>query len=380
MSEGVVSCVISTYKGHRVLCTLCDGHIEDMLVSDGSSRFNVGDIVIGKVTELATNISSAFVDLGGEKGYLSYGRAEEIKPGLELPLLIQKEAYDNKEITVTGKLSIAGRYAAVSVPSGRKPSVHVSKKIKDPDKRDRLVSIGEGCITSFDITLRTKAEDIGETEIRSEILDLSERLGSVINISKTRTPFSVLYRAEDPIVSAIRDCRFGTPTKIISDIPEVISHMKEIFPDINTELYADDMLPLTKLFKIESIIGSVFEKRVWLKSGGYIVIDETEAMTVIDVNSGKISDKKAREDIFLKINLEASDELLRQLRIRDLSGMILVDFINMERQESYKVLEDRIQDQLKYDPSGCIFIDFTKLGIGEFTRQKKRRKVKEIIS
>ena len=139
------------------------------------------------------------------------------------------------------------------------------------------------------------------------------------------------------------------------------------------------MLKLIKLHKIESTIESVFVRRVWLKSGAYLIIDRTEAMHVIDVNSGKVSYKSSRADTFLKINLEAASEAARQIRIRNLSGMILIDFINMKRKEDYLILEDRLRDALKYDLTDCSFIDFTGLGIAEIVRRKKRQPLADVL-
>ena len=194
-----------------------------------------------------------------------------------------------------------------------------------------------------------------------------------------RTPFSRLYSKEDLFSSSIRDCRFGEVSKIVTDIPDVYGLMQKDFPDISTELYTDGMLKLTKLHKIESTIESVHDKRVWLKSGGYLIIDRTEAMTVIDVNSGKITAKGSKEDTFLRTNLEAAAELARQLRIRNLSGMIMVDFINMKKAGDYLLLEERLKDALEYDLVNCRFIDFTALKVAEIIRQKKRRPLIDIM-
>ena len=370
---GKIMCVISTYKDRRVLCILEDGRIVDLIAADDDCGFNVGDIIIGKVSETVPNIASAFLDLGGKKGYISLKEGNSIRPGTEIPVQIIKEAEGNKDMALTTRLSIAGRYAVVSLPAGNSPAVHISVRIADDAERERLKRISEPFIGDYDITARTAAETVSEELITSEIEELTEKLSGIMERSRMRTPFSRLYSKEHPFISAVRDCRFGDISEIVTDLPDFYELMQKSFPGIKTVLYKDDMLKLTKLHKIESTIEAIRERRVWLKSGAYLIIDRTEAMTVIDVNSGKISSKGSRSDTFLKINLEAAEETARQLRIRNLSGMILVDFINMKRKEDYHLLEERLKDALKYDLSKCSFIDFTGLKLAEIVRQKKRR-------
>ncbi|MBR1524263.1 MAG: ribonuclease E/G [Lachnospiraceae bacterium] len=380
MAERQVMCVISEYRDRRVLAVLLDGVIEDILMSDDNDGLNVGDIVIGKVTDVVSSISSAFIDLGGEKGFISLKNGESLKPGAEIPVQITKEAAGSKEAAVTKKLSLAGKYAVVSLSEDRSPALHISKKIEDKAERERLDSLLGSLKTDHDVTIRTKAEHVSGEDISREIAELAAKLDDIIKRSGSRTPFSRLYSSDDPFISAVRDCRFGEVTRIVTDLPDIYDIMSENYPDIKTELYQDEMLKLIKLHKIESTIESVYERRVWLKSGGYLVIDRTEAMTVIDVNSGKASSKGSKAETFLEINLEAASELARQLRIRNLSGMILVDFINMKSREDHLALEERLKDALKYDQSNCCFIDFTKLGIAEIVRQKKRRPLIDILN
>ena len=372
-------CVISAYKGRRILGILKDGSIEDIIAADNESGFNIGDIIIGKVTETVPNIASAFLDLGGVKGYLSLKEGNAVRPGMEIPVQIVKEAAGEKDMTVTSRLSLAGRYTVVSLPASRRPAVRISGRIEDHIERERLKGIGESLLNTYDITLRTRAEAVSEALIISEAEELSEKLRDIIARSEMRTPFSRLYSKEDPFVITVRDCRFGNVSGITTDLPEIYELMLKSFPDIEIKLYKDDMLKLIKLHKIESTIESVFDRRVWLKSGAYLIIDRTEAMNVIDVNSGKVSYKSSRADTFLKINLEAVSEAARQIRIRNLSGMILIDFINMKRKEDYLILEARLRDALKYDLTDCSFIDFTGLGIAEIVRRKKRQPLADVL-
>ncbi|MCR5774304.1 MAG: ribonuclease E/G [Lachnospiraceae bacterium] len=356
-----------------------DGKTEDITAVADTGRFGVGDIVICKVSEVAEGISSVFVDLGGEKAYLSCKPDAGLRPGTEIPVIIIKEASGSKAKEVSMKLSIAGRYSVAAVPAGGVPRLKISRKIREQQTTERFREAVVPDKYGFDITIRTKAGEADEAEVIKEIETLSGKLSYILEISGKRTPFSILYKAEDPLLTGIRDCRFGDISRIITDIPEMAEPLRKAFPETETVLYDDPMLPLCKLHKIASTVDSVYERRVWLKSGAYLVIDETEAMTVVDVNSGKTDRGNSKEETFLKVNLEAAEELARQIRIRNISGMILVDFINMKNTGDYVLLEEKLKEALRYDLCDCSFIDFTGLGIAELTRRKKRPSLKEVL-
>lgn len=156
--------------------------------------------------------------------------------------------------------------------------------------------------------------------------------------------------------------------EVITDIPEIYEALSD--KEYTVSLYQDTMISLKTLYNIEKIINDALSKYVWLKRGGYLVIEQTEALTVIDVNTGKYDGKdKDREDTFLKINMEAAEEVERQLRLRNISGIVVVDFINM-KDDNIKILTDELCVQLKKDIVKCKYVDYTKLGLVEITRQK----------
>lgn len=144
------------------------------------------------------------------------------------------------------------------------------------------------------------------------------------------------------------------------------------------QFYQDPLLPLIKLYKLEAALEEALERRVWLKSGGYLVIEPTEALTVVDVNTGKYSGKKNAEDTILKINLEAAAGTARQLCLRNLSGIIIVDFIDMAREEHKQQLLTALEEELKKDPVKTVLVDMTKLGLVEITRKKVRKPLHEV--
>ena len=147
--------------------------------------------------------------------------------------------------------------------------------------------------------------------------------------------------------------------------------------DITISVYEDSLLPLYKLYRLETIFSEALQEKVWLKSGGFLVIQQTDAFVAIDVNSGKYSSKKQPQEIYKKINLEAAEEIVHQLRLRNLSGMILVDFINMKKEEDQKELLDTLAQLSASDPAELTVIDMTALGIVEMTRKKTRKPLAE---
>ena len=145
-------------------------------------------------------------------------------------------------------------------------------------------------------------------------------------------------------------------------------------------LYTDENLPLMKLYRLESVLKSATDRRVWMKSGGYLVIEPTEALTVIDVNSGKSIKGKNAEEQFLKINIEAAKEIARQLRLRNISGIVMIDFINMKEESHNHELMKNLAEYVRTDPVRTTVVDMTKLGLVELTRQKGKRALHEVFS
>ncbi|MBQ0000399.1 MAG: ribonuclease E/G, partial [Clostridiales bacterium] len=200
---------------------------------------------------------------------------------------------------------------------------------------------------------------------------------------RMRTVFSLLYSPTSLAVSSIRDAYTADLEGIETDDPaiaeEIRSYLNEISPGKANDvcLYDDKLLPLYKCISLEKTLDEICQKKVWLKSGGFLVIEQTEAFVSIDVNTGKYTDKKKAEETYRKINLEAADEIGRQLRLRNLSGIIMVDFINMENQDHVDELFHVMKKILKKDTVPAKAVDITALGIMEITRKKVRRPVIE---
>ena len=173
--------------------------------------------------------------------------------------------------------------------------------------------------------------------------------------------------------------------EIVTDDPEIFRRIREYLDVCQPEdrekvrLYEDPLLPLEKLYSLEKAVSEALQKKVWLRSGGYLVIEPTEAMTVIDVNSGKYTGRKNLRDTIRKINLEAAEEIVFQLRLRNLSGIIIVDFIDMDSVQDQEELMALLTDRCRKDPIKTTVVDMTKLGLVEITRKKIRRPFREQV-
>ena len=198
-----------------------------------------------------------------------------------------------------------------------------------------------------------------------------------------RTCYSLLYTSTPSYLNGLRDSLQSSLESVITDEPDIYDAVKEYLSNHQREdlhllnYYEDPLLPLEKLYRIERTMDEALGKKVWMKSGGYLVIEPTEALVVIDVNTGKYSGKKALRETIMKINLEAAEEIGHQLRLRNLSGIILIDFIDMEKEEDRVFLVKKLEEIVSKDPVKTTVVEITKLNLVEVTRKKIKRPLYE---
>lgn len=365
----------------------------------------VGNIYVGKVKNISENIGAAFVDLG--QGYLTFLPLAEnghacvtnrkpdgrLKAGDELPVQIVKEPMKTKLASVTTKLSLSGSYAVVerkrredsrsnnaSVPSAdheeenRKGNVQVSSKLsKKHQTRFRNIEALQQIAARCQLIVRTNAGELADdAPIIAEADDLAGQLEQIIQIADKRTCYSCLYRGKPDYLHFIENAYTTEYDEVVTDLPEIYEELKEPLArsGIPLRFYTDKMPPLHKLYAAEIRIRELLDKKVWLKSGGYLVIEPTEALVSIDVNSGKYESGKNKEEAALKINLEAAKMIALHLRARNLSGIILVDFINLKQKAHEQQLTEYMRSLLRKDSITADVVDMTGLGLMEITRKK----------
>ena len=360
--------------------------IETSIIYDDEET-DLNNIYVGHVKDVVKNIECAFVEYSqGKIGYLSLKECKnvifvnpkntnKICEGDNIIVQLIKEPIKTKYGVLSTTLTLPGKYVVFESGSGR---VNISNKIKDINFKEEVTEILKPLTNTCSLIVRTDAFSVPLETIYNEANFLLELYSGLIQSGKFRTAYSRLYKAMDANLNLIKDL-YEPDDEIVSDSSELLSlcdnTLKPYFSTVNTRLYQDKLLPLYKLYSFESIFKEISSTNVWLKSGAYIVIEYTEAMTVVDVNTGKYDKGKNSEATFYKINVEAAKEIFRQLRLRNISGIIVCDFINMlSDEDDYKLIGELLglanKDRLKVNVLGM-----TKLKLVELTRKKVRERI-----
>lgn len=387
---------------HGVPCTVAalseEERIVEIRLESDQEKSILGNIYTGQVENIASNIQAAFVQIEpGKRCYYSLAEAQRavfsaerkgngpLRPGDELLVQVSRDAMKGKLPALTSNLNFTGRYLVLTTGDKK---FGLSSKLALEDRHRLsgwLKEEAERPDKEFGIIVRTNAADASKEEILKELEWLKGRYHKAVVQGRNRTCFSLVLETEPFYVAAVRDAYGRDLDEIITDVPEIremiLGYLEEISPELKEKLrfYQDKLLPLYKLYRMETALDAIQKEKVWLNSGGFLVIQQTEAFVSIDVNSGKYTGKKKMEETFRKINLEAAAEIGRQLRLRNLSGIILIDFINMENPDHRDELFHVLQKLLRKDPVKSRAIDITPLHILEMTRKKVRRPVIEDI-
>ena len=387
---------------HGVPCTVAalseEERIVEIRLESDQEKSILGNIYTGQVENIASNIQAAFVQIEpGKRCYYSLAEAQRavfsagrkgngpLRPGDELLVQVSRDAMKGKLPALTSNLNFTGRYLVLTTGDKK---FGLSSKLALEDRHRLsgwLKEEAERPDKEFGIIVRTNAADASKEEILKELEWLKGRYHKAVVQGRNRTCFSLVLETEPFYVAAVRDAYGRDLDEIVTDVPEIremiLGYLEEISPELKEKLrfYQDKLLPLYKLYRVETALDAIQKEKVWLNSGGFLVIQQTEAFVSIDVNSGKYNGKKKMEETFRKINLEAAAEISRQLRLRNLSGIILIDFINMENPDHRDELFHVLQKLLRKDPVKSRAIDITPLHILEMTRKKVRRPVIEDI-
>lgn len=350
----------------------------------------VGNIYRGRVLNVLKGMEAAFVDIGeGKNAYLyikdalnkeKFNSKEKlnidqlIKGGEEIIVQVTKEALGTKGPKVTTHISIPGRYLVLTPYSGK---ISVSRKIIDPEEINRLKSIGDEIIKdNMGIIFRTVSEGVDEkllVEEYSTLLEIYYRIEREKNFLPCP---KLLYRELDLVYQVVRDSFDEKINKVIVNNEEIYKNLLLLdnYFSLNLEgkITLDSNFRISDNTEIQLDIKEALERKVSLEKGGYIVIDETEALTAIDVNTGKYIGSLSLEDTVLRTNLEAAEEIARQIRLRDIGGIIIIDFIDMRNKKDISLVLSQLSKYLKLDRNKPNIVGITKLGLVELTRKKIR--------
>lgn len=338
-----------------------------------------GEIYKGIVKRVVPGIKSAFIDIGYSKqAYMVLEEDEkDLRQGDGIIVEVLKEQLGSKGAKVTSRISLAGRYCVLET---KKCGISISKKIEDLDFKERL----ERSIIKpkeLGVTIRTKAQIVSVSDIQDEIDELYRSYKDVIREGKFSLNPKRLLGKGDLISKIIRDDIDCLTSSIIVDSNKDYERIKNSISNseyLKVVLY-DETRSLFDYYGIEKEILSLRNNRVNLKCGGDIVIEKTEAMYVIDVNSGKNTKYKNKEKTAFETNRNAAVEIARQIKIRNLGGIILVDFIDMYSQENKKKILDLLKDEFKSDRQRAKIFPFTELGLIQITRYRKGKSIYEYI-
>ncbi|KAB1439563.1 ribonuclease E/G [Candidatus Galacturonibacter soehngenii] len=377
--------VTAQFEHDKLVLLDCDNRKEKSILNN---------IYIGKVKNLVPNIEAAFIEI--EKGYECYysltdnknpifinkKNNNKITIGDEIIVQVAKENIKTKQPVLTSNITLTGKYVVVSAGDKK---LGISNKLSLKERQRVKELFAEQLDGEFGIIARTNIKNAAKEDVLREVQNLKNKLAHLIHHAKHRTCYSVLYEGDDNYISILKGLYEESLEQIVTDEKEIYQNIHTYLTNQNMDVnryllfYEDSLLPLYKLKNLESEIKNATQERIWLKSGAYLVIQPTEAFTVVDINTGKFTGKKNTQETFLKINLEAAKEIARQLRIRNISGIVVIDFIDLEKVDAKKQLMEEFDKILKKDPITTHLVGMSQLNLVELTRKKVRKSLREQV-
>jgi len=380
------------------VATVEDGVVQDIHIERSTHRGLVGNIYLGVVKRVLPGMQSAFIEIGLERAaFLHIADVIEQRqhPNEELrierlvhegqPVVIQviKDPIGTKGARLSTQISIAGRFL-VFLP--QETHIGISQRIENNDERDRLRARLESLLPSDHLgyIIRTSADHATDAELLADIDYLNLIWADIRQKSQTQPPKSLLFQDLSLQLRTLRDMVNSETEEVLVDSRENVQKMREfaqafvadVFPRV--QHYSGER-PLFELYGVEAEIERALARRVNLKFGGYLIIDQTEAMTTIDVNTGGFVGHRSFDDTIFKTNLEATHVIARQLRLRNLGGIIIVDFIDMDNDTHRNAVMDELQKAIGRDRTKVTVSNFTSLGLVEITRKRTRESLAHVL-
>ncbi len=412
--------IINSTPNEVVIALLHDKRLVELHREKNNSKFSVGDIYLGKTKKVMTGLNAAFIDVGYEKDaflhYLDLGQQAQslnkfveqtqngkqnvsnlmyfkneadikkdgkindiVKSGQNLLVQVAKEPISAKGPRITTEISLAGRYL-VLIPFAEK--ISVSSKIRNIEEKNRLKDLMHKIKPkNFGVIVRTVAEGKPVSDLEADLNELVNRWDECYKVLKTSQPPVRILGEADRTNVILRDFLNASFNAIhVNDqavYDDLKSYIKTISPDkVDILKYYSGKLPIFDAYGVEKQIKSLFGKTVHMKSGAYLVIEHTEALHVFDVNSGnRAKSDNTQEENALDVNLEAAVEVARQLKLRDMGGIIVIDFIDMHHADNRKLLYDKLKEEMKSDRAKHNILPPSKFGLIQITRQRLRPEV-----
>ena len=397
------------------IAILENGTLAEMFIERKQERGLVGNIYKGKVARVLPGMQAAFVDIGLEKAAFLHasdispvpeevskiltGTDEEIvfeeakpaphhyvpidrqlSPGQEILVQVAKDPLGMKGARITSHVSLPGRYM-VFLPTAKHGGI--SRRIEDEKERTRLKEIAQALsMEKGGFILRTACEGRSKREIQQDLRFLTKIWQRIQQKAASATAPALIHQDLDLIVRTVRD--FVTPEtqQVLIDSPKeyrrVQDFVRQFMPrSKSTIVRYEGTDPIMDHFGVEAMIAKALERKVWLRSGGYITIEHTEGLVAIDVNTGRFVGKRNQEETVLRTNLEAAHEVVRQLRLRNIGGIIIIDFIDMEKASNRKKVYEALKDAIKEDKARTKILRISELGVVQMTRQRTRESLEQ---
>ncbi len=355
-----------------------DGKLCEYALERAGEGKRTGSVYKGRVQRVLLGMQAAFVDIGLEKNaFLPLGGGESVRGGQELLVQVLKDPPGGtKGLRLTREITLPGRLCVLKPGT---QGVGVSRKL-DAAAQERLRALGGAiCPEGCGLLLRTQAAGAPDADVEAEARALYERLLSIRSAYAKRNGPGLLMQEEDLAGRMLRDLLTPETVRVAAQ-GEGAQALAELVPEGLLELHDENETPIFDLYGLEAKAERACQRRVWLDCGGYLVIDPCEAMTVIDVNSGKYTGKHGLEETAYAVNLEAAREIARQLRLRDVGGIVVADFIDMENQAHVEGVLAALKEALSADRSKTHLVGMTGLGLVELTRTRLSQPLIEVLT
>lgn len=387
----MITIIINSQKERNQLALIEDGKLTEYYEKEMEETRKEGNIYIGIVKDIVKGMQSAFVDIGCEKNSFIHLKdimpkidetkekidnnidiTKVIKPSQKLLVQVKKDSTEKKGARVSTHINLPGKYIALMPNTD---IITISQKIEDKKEQERLIKlVKENLSKGNGAVIRTSAKGKIE-EIIKDIKKVEEKWENIIKTSvdpDLQKP-ELLYKSEDLVEKMLIDLADKKIDEIIvnseKDAKKMEQYRKQNEELKNTKIIIENTKDIFTKFDLEKQIEKMQNRKIWLNCGGFITIDKTEALTAIDVNTGKYTGTKDLEQTIYKVNKEATIEIAKQIRLRDIGGIIIIDYIDMKKEENKKQIEDLLKEELKKDRSKTQVEGFTKLDLMELTRK-----------
>lgn len=392
--------VVKYEQGSSTVAVLEDGRLTEIYLEQPEEAERAGNIYKGRVANVLPGMQAAFVDIGLKKNAFLYiddllpvhlDKKPPVKPpinnlvseGQELIVQVKKEALGTKGARVTTHFTIPGRWV-VYLPDA--DYVAVSRKIESEQERNRLKEVGQQIRHGEDgLIIRTVAEGEQPESLSKDLDHLRNIWSELQKWAKSGNAPALLYRDLGMFPRLVRDLFSDSVDELVIDdvslAKEITALVSATAPELSERIRVyEEKLPILQRFAVSEQMDKMLRRKIWLESGGYLIIDLTEALTVIDVNTGKYTGTVDLEQTVFQTNMEAAEEIARILRLRDIGGMIIVDFIDMMDEQHRRQVVEKLEHCVKKDRTKAQIVGWTKLGLLEITRKKVRPNLDELFT